>query len=173
MKQILPTLAFATLTATAFADAGAAAPAAVGLSYNRVGVTYVTNGTVHPYGLQASAFVGSSNVLVSANATLDAKGDDNLYIAYVFKNLIASTDVLIAAATNDTYAINLRRALGEVLSGLEVSFGYQSSTGSEKKDGFLYEISYNINKQYTIGYSILDPQSNFSSINSVAIRYNF
>ena len=175
MKQILPILTLTTLTAAAFADAGAAAPAAAasGLSYNRVGVSYVTNGNTHPYSLEASGFIGSSNVLVSGSADLTASGDDSVSIGYVFKNAFAGADVTVAAGTNDTYGINVRRALGEVLAGLEVAVGYQRSMGSDKKDGFLYEVSYNVNKQYSVAYGIIDPQGSGSSTNSVSVRYNF
>ena len=175
MKQILPILTLTTLTAAAFADAGAAAPAAAasGLSYNRVGVTYVTNGTDHPYGLSASAFIGSSNVLVSANAALDAAGADSASIGYVFKGVAAGIDATVSVSSNDTYGINLRRSLGEVLAGLEVAVGYSSATGSAKNDSFTYELSYNVTKQYSVAYSIQDPQGSGDSVNSVAIRYNF
>jgi hypothetical protein len=175
MKQILPILTLTTLTAAAFADAGAAAPvaAASGLSYNRVGVSYVTNGNTHPYSLEASAFIGSSNVLIGASADLTAGGSDSVSLGYVFKNAFAGADVTVAAATNDTYGIKIRRALGEVVAGLEVSVGYQRSMGAAKKDGFLYEVSYNVNKQYSVAYGIIDPQGSGSNTNSVSVRYNF
>ena len=177
MKHILPILTLTTLTVAAFADAGAAAPvapAAAGLSYNRVGVSYVTGGDGNPCSLQASAFIGSSNVLVSAHADLTAAGYDNVSIGYVFRNVYAGADVTVAAATNDIYSIQVRRALSEVIAGLEVAVGYQRDMGSDWNGGFVYEVSYNINRQYSVAYSIQDPQGSvYNSVNSIAIRYNF
>jgi hypothetical protein len=177
MKHILPILTLTTLAGAAFADAGTAAPAAPaasGLSYNRVGLSYVTGGDGNPCSLQASAFIGSSNVLVSAHADLTAAGYDSVSIGYVFKNIYAGADVTVAAATNDIYSIQVRRALSEVLSGLEVAVGYQRDMGSDWNGGFVYEVSYNINKQYSVAYSIQDPQGSvYNSVNSVSIRYNF
>ncbi len=173
MKQILPILTLTTLTAAAFADASApAAAASAGLSYNRVGVNYVTNGTDHPYSVSASAFIGSSNVLVAGEADLTAAGDDTASIGYVFKGVAAGIDATVSVASNDIYGINLRRSLGEVLSGLEAAIGYQSSSGSNKNDSWTYELSYNVNKQYSVAYSIQDFQGSVSN-NSVSIRYNF
>ena len=173
MKQILPILTLTTLTAAAFADASAPAAAApAGLSYNRVGVSYVTNGTAHPYSLSASAFIGGSNVLVSGEADLTAAGDDMASIGYVFKGVAAGIDATVAVSSNDVYGINLRRSLGEVLSGLEIAVGYSSSAGSNKADAWTYELSYNVNKQYSVAYSIKDNQGTGSD-NSVSIRYNF
>ena len=175
MKHILPILTLTTLTAAAFADASApvAAPAAAGLSYNRVGVNYVTNGTDHPYSVSASAFIGGSNVLVSGSADLTSAGDDSASIGYVFKGVAAGIDATVSASSNDTYGINLRRSLGEVLSGLEVAVGYSSSTGSDKKDSWTYELAYNITKQYSLAYSIKDPAGSGKSDNNVTLRYNF
>ena len=177
MKQILPILTLTTLTAAAFADASAPAAAApAGLSYNRVGLSYQTNqiAASHPYALSASAFIGGSNVLVSASAEL-VKGDDqsSASLGYVFKGVVAGIDATVSASSNDTYGINLRRSLGEVLSGLEVAFGYSSASGSAKNDSFTYELSYNVTKQYSVAYSIQDPQGSGSSANNVSIRYNF
>jgi hypothetical protein len=174
MKHILPILTLTTLTAAAFADASAPAAAApAGLSYNRVGLSYQTNGTANPYSLSASAFIGGTNVLVSGSADLTAAGDDSASLGYVFKGVAAGIDATVSASSNDTYGINLRRSLGEVLSGLEVAVGYSSATGSKKGDSFTYELSYNVTKQYSLAYSIQDPQGSGSSANNVSIRYNF
>ncbi len=177
MKHILPVLTLTTLTVAAFADAGAAAPvapASAGLSYNRVGLSYVTGGDGNPCSLQASAFIGSSNVLVSAHADLTAAGYDSVSIGYVFKNVFAGADVAVAVATDDIYSIQVRRALGEVLSGLEVALGYQRNIGSAWNGGLVYEVSYNLTKQYSVAYSIQDPKGSiYNSVNSVALRYNF
>ncbi len=176
MKQILPILTLTTLTAAAFADASAPAAAApAGLSYNRVGLSYQTNqvDTTHPYTLSASAFIGGSNVLVSGSAVLNSGGADSASIGYVFKGVAAGIDATVSASSNDTYGINLRRSLGEVLSGLEVAVGYSSATGSTKNDSWTYELAYNITKQYSIAYSIQDVQGDAHSVNNVSLRYNF
>ena len=179
MKHILPILTLTTLTAAAFADASAPAAAApAGLSYNRVGLSYQTNqndNPGHPYALSASAFIGGSNVLVSGSAQLVATPDEAnaVSIGYVFKGVAAGIDATVSASSNDTYGINLRRSLGEVLSGLEVAVGYSSSTGSDKKDSWTYELAYNITKQYSLAYSIKDPAGSGKSDNNVTLRYNF
>jgi hypothetical protein len=174
MKHILPILTVTTLSAAAFAQTAAAAPA--GLSYNRVGVSYQTNkdsAGKHPTSISASAFIGSSNVLVSGTADLTAAGSDSVSLGYVFKNVAAGVDATVSIASNDNYGINLRRALNEIVSGLEVAVGYNRAIGKNYKSNWVYELSYNFNKQYSIAYSITDPNGNAKSVNEVSLRYNF
>jgi hypothetical protein len=174
MKHILPILTVTTLSAAAFAQTAAAAPA--GLSYNRVGVSYQTNkdsAGEHPTSISASAFIGSSNVLVSGTADLTSAGSDSVSLGYVFKNVAAGVDATVSIASNDNYGINLRRALNEIVSGLEVAVGYNRAIGKNYKSNWVYELSYNFNKQYSIAYSITDPNGNAKSVNEVSLRYNF
>ena len=176
MKHILPILTVTTLSAAAFAQTAAAAPAAApaGLSYNRVGLNYQTNGNENPTSISASAFIGSSNVLVSGTADLTAAGDDSVSLGYVFKNVAAGVDATVSIASNDNYGINLRRALNEIVSGLEVSVGYNRAIGTDYDSEWVYELSYNFTKQYSIAYSITDPNGDASSsVNQVSLRYNF
>ena len=171
MKHILPILTVTTLSAAAFAQTAAAAPA--GLSYNRVGLNYQTNGSENPTSISASAFIGSSNVLVSGTADLTAAGDDSVSLGYVFKNVAAGIDATVSIGSNDTYGINLRRALNEIVSGLEVAVGYNRTIGTNYDSQWVYELSYNFNKQYSIAYSVTDPNGTAQSVNQVSLRYNF
>ncbi len=171
MKHILPILTVTTLSAAAFAQTAAAAPA--GLSYNRVGLNYQTNGSENPTSISASAFIGSSNVLVSGTADLTAAGDDSVSLGYVFKNVAAGVDATVSIGSNDTYGINLRRALNEIVSGLEVAVAYNRTIGTNYDSQWVYELSYNFTKQYSIAYSVTDPNGTAQSVNQVSLRYNF
>ena len=197
MKQILPILTLTTLTAAAFADAGAAAPAAAasGLNYNRVGISRSGQDT----NLSASTLLGSSNILasvetVSAGAglsTLVSNGSGDavvMSLGYVFKNVAAGVDATLTVgagneAVGSLVGVNLRRALNEVVSGLEIAIGYKMQEvdadqyGSKLKvSSWTYELAYNINKQYSVAYSLSDFGNDASSLDNrhtVSVRYNF
>jgi hypothetical protein len=192
MKHILPILTLTTLTAAAFADAGAAAPAAAsGLSYNRVGISRSGQDT----NLSASTFLGSSNILASvetvSSGAIDPAGNGSIVlmsVGYVFKNVAAGVDatLTVGAANNSVgslVGVNLRRALNEVVSGLEVAIGYKmqqvdaDAYGSEDKlTSLTYEVAYNINKQYSVAYSLTDFGSDYNYLDqthTVTVRYNF
>jgi hypothetical protein len=194
MKHILPILTLTTLTAAAFADAGAAAPAAAsGLSYNRVGISRSGQDT----NLSASTFLGSSNILASVE-TVSLGGIINpavlngsitlMSFGYVFKNVAAGVDATLTVGTanyavGSIVGVNLRRALNEVVSGLEVAIGYKMQevdadvNGSEVKlTSLTYEVAYNINKQYSVAYSLTDFGSDYNYLDqthTVTVRYNF
>jgi hypothetical protein len=187
MKQILPILTLTTLTAAAFANAGAAAPAAAasGLSYNRVGISREGQNT----NLSVAQLLGSSNVLVElstrSNAVDGAYSDTSNYtfisVGYVFKNVAAGVDATVylgAGDENDNSAIgvNLRRSLSEVLNGLEIAIAYEDrngSAGSADDSAWTYELAYNINKQFSIAYGVIDIKAENDNRNVVSVRYNY
>jgi len=203
MKQILPILTLTTLTAAAFADAGAAAPAApaaAGLSYNRVGISRSGQDT----NLSVSGLLGSSNFLATVETSSGLVGV-NTYISagkntadsvgfslgYVFKNVVAGIDATVSVGAGNKsvgsqVGVNLRRALNEVVSGLEVAIGYKQQEIDKdqstivplngKASAWTYEISYNINKQYSVAYSLTDfgnDASNIKNAHTFAVRYNY
>jgi len=184
MKQILPILTLTTLTAAAFADAGAAAPAApaaAGLSYNRVGISRSSEDT----DLTVSQLLGSSNVLVSLSTrNLQNNGNDSsnyvfMSVGYVFKNVVAGIDATasVGAAAHGSgslWSINLRRSLSEVIPGLEAALAYSSQKqNSSTEKSWTYELSYNINKQYSIAYGLTDFNGSADNVKTVSVRYNF
>jgi hypothetical protein len=166
MKQILPILTLTTLSAAAFADAGAAAPAAAasGLVYNRVTVQQNTSGQTNR-AISVANLINGSNVLVE----LYQGGDIN--IGYVFKNVTNGIDatVNITSGTYDGVSVNLRRSLSEVLAGLELAVGYSHFEGSQ--NSWNYEVSYNINKQFSVAFGAYDVSD--SNQKSIALRYNY
>jgi hypothetical protein len=132
MKQILPILTLTTLTAAAFADAGAAAPAAAsGLSYNTISLTYVrstpTSGpSSKDYVLQATALIGNSNFLVVGNSNVggDAgNGSDRVGLGYVFKNVVAGADATVLVRSNETYGVRVRKEIGSGFEAHTSTFG--------------------------------------------------
>jgi hypothetical protein len=55
-----------------------------------------------------------------------------------------------------------------------VSVGYSRAIGTDYDSEWVYELSYNFTKQYSIAYSITDPNGDASSsVNQVSLRYNF
>lgn len=187
MKQILPILTLTTLTAAAFANAGAAAPAAAasGLSYNRVGISRESQNT----NLSVAQLLGSSNVLVELSTrsyvTNGAYADDSNYtfisLGYVFKNVAAGVDATVYLgagdeSTNSAIGVNLRRSLSEVLNGLEIAVGYEDRSGAggaADESAWTYELAYNINKQFSIAYGVIDIKSEDDNRNVVSLRYNY
>ena len=187
MKQILPILTLTTLTAAAFANAGAAAPAAAasGLSYNRVGISRESQNT----NLSVAQLLGSSNVLVELSTrsyvTNGAYADDSNYtfisLGYVFKNVAAGVDATVYLgagdeSTNSAIGVNLRRSLSEVLNGLEIAVGYEDRSGAGSaadESAWTYELAYNINKQFSIAYGVIDIKSEDDNRNVVSLRYNY
>ena len=206
MKQILPILTLTTLTADAFADAGAAAPAApaaAGLSYNRVSIS--RNSTTNQ--ISIDNLIGGGNVLVGFAVTGSDSGrsgnagnsDPSIKLGYVFKNVFAGVDATVEVIQPQwgaaAYGINLRRSLSEVLSGLEISVGYHKVTGNNTDNSYVsiggasaeqsngghtvnYELSYNVNKQFSVAYGYVDFGANGNndfdtSQHVVSLRYNY
>jgi len=187
MKHILPILTLTTLTAAAFADASApaAAAAASGLSYNRVGVSREGQNN----NLSVSQLLGSSNVLAELSTRAHAVDDsytnaDNyviLSLGYVFKNVAQGVDATVYLGAGSEYynsavGVNLRRSLSEVYNGLEIALGYearQGSAGASNDSAWTYELAYNINKQFSVAYSIINGQDSLQNRNVVSVRYNF
>jgi hypothetical protein len=187
MKQILPILTLTTLTAAAFANAGAAAPAAAasGLSYNRVGISREGQNT----NLSVAQLLGSSNVLVELSTrsyvTDGAYADESNYtfisLGYVFKNVAAGVDATVYLGagdenTNSAIGVNLRRSLSEVVNGLEIAVGYEDRSGAGSAadaSAWTYELAYNINKQFSIAYGVIDIKSEDDNRNVVSLRYNY
>ncbi len=188
MKQILPILTLTTLTAAAFADAGAAAPAApaaAGLSYNRVGFSRSGDST----NVTVSNLLNGSNVLLTITSGNDGEGYQGstnnasqvaiFSVGYVFKNVAAGIDATVSVGgsingTESGYNVNLRRSLSEVVAGLEIALGY----GHQKYSGSTYttmnyELAYNINKQFSVAYGIIDPNGDNKNIHVASVRYNY
>ena len=171
MKQILPILTLTTLSAAAFADAGAAAPAAAasGLVYNRVTVQQNTSGSTNRI-IAVENLINGSNVLVGLTQSGGYAGG-NISIGYVFKNVTNGIDatVNVTSGEYDGASVNLRRSLSEVLAGLELAVGYSHYEGSN--NSWNYELSYNINKQFSVGFGAYDVSD--SNQKFVALRYNY
>jgi hypothetical protein len=180
MKHILPILTITTLAAAASAQT-AVAPA--GLSYNRVTVSRSGQDNV----LGAEALLGSSNVLATIQTTT---GGTNYSLGYVFKNVAAGIDATLSVGAGDaanysSYSVTLRRALSEVVQGLEarvvvsqndgsgaaiLNGATTETAGSGASTSATYELQYNITKQYAVAYSLTDgPQT----VHTVSFRYNF
>ena len=170
MKHILPILTLTTLAAAASAQSAAAA----GLSYNRAGLSYNTDSGAgdNGYSVSVEALVGSSNVWVGGAADLNAAGDDEVSVGYLFKNVIGGIDATVAVSSNDTYGVILRRSLNEVVAGLEGRFVYEQTTGSDRTDSFVYELAYNVNSKYQVAVSVADVNDADEEV-SVTVRYNF
>ncbi|MFM8550362.1 MAG: hypothetical protein ACKOBS_06785 [Verrucomicrobiota bacterium] len=168
MKHILPILTLTTLAAAASAQSAAA-----GLSYNRAGLSYNTDAAANINGYSASieALVGSSNVWVGASADLNFKGEDNVSVGYLFKNVAAGIDATAFIGSNDGYGIIARRSLNEVVAGLEGRLVW-SQEGGSNTDSFVYELAYNVNSKYQVAVSIADANG-VAEQTSVTVRYNF
>lgn len=160
MKHILPIITLTTLAAAASAQS--AAPA--GLIYNRVTVNQNTSGSTNR-NISVANLIGGSNVLVE----LVQGGDIN--IGYVFKNVTNGIDatVGITSGTSDGIGINLRRSLSEVFAGLELGVGYSRMQGQSNE--WSYEVSYNINKQFSVAFGAADFQN--ANAKSVSVRFNY
>jgi hypothetical protein len=106
MKQILPILTLTTLTAAAFADAGAAAPAA---ALHRVYPTtaLASAAKVKTITSPYRNLIGGSNVLVtlSTDSSYDGGNSKNNYahlsLGYVFKNVISGIDATVSVGQGD------------------------------------------------------------------------
>jgi hypothetical protein len=188
MKQILPILTLTTLTAAAFADAGAAAPAAAasGLNYNRVGFSRSGDST----NVTVSNLLNGGNVLLTITSGNDGEGYNGssnhasqvalFSVGYVFKNVAAGVDATVSVGgsingSESGYAVDLRRSLSEVASGLEIAVGYGHSKygNSDAYTTMSYELSYNINKQFSVAYGIIDPNGNNENVHVASVRYNY
>ena len=194
MKQILPILTLTTLTAAAFADAGAAAPAAAasGLNYNRVSISRSSDST----NIAVSNLLNGGNVLVTIASGSNGEGISGsntnaeqiavFSVGYVFKNVAAGIDATVSVGSSmkgssnpgsqSGYGVNLRRSLSEVVPGLEAALGYGhvKSGNNDSETQMSYELSYNINKQFSVAYGIVDPNgAGNSNIHIASLRYNY
>lgn len=173
MKHILPIITLTTLTAAAFADAGAAAPAAAasGLSYNRVTVAQYTSGETDR-SISVANLINGSNVLVTLG-TDDAQSTAEVSVGYVFKNVISGIDATVglSSGTADAVTVDLRRSLSEVVAGLEIGLGYSHASKSDGGTSWNYEVSYNINKQFSVAFGADDVDG--LNLKAVALRYNY
>ncbi len=163
MKHILPIITLTTLAAAASAQS--AAPA--GLTYNRVTVNQNTSGQTDR-NISVANLIGGSNVLVELS---QLNGYGNVEIGYVFKNVTNGIDatVGITSGTADGIGVNLRRSLSELNAGLELAVSYSrvENSGSEVS----YEVSYNINKQFSVAFGAEDV--NNANVKSVSVRFNY
>ena len=194
MKQILPILTLTTLTAAAFADAGAAAPAAAasGLNYNRVSISRSSDST----NIAVSNLLNGSNVLLTIASGTNGEGYNGsgtnaeqvalFSLGYVFKNVAAGIDATVSVGgstkgsngggSQSGYGINLRRSLSEVVPGLEaaLAYGHSKYDDNDSYTTMSYELSYNINKQFSVAYGIVDPNgAGNSNIHIASLRYNY
>ncbi len=167
MKHILPILTLTTLAAAASAQV--AAPAAAGLSYNRVGLGYNTDSK--GYSLSASALIGGSNFLVGASSTIGgnntANGTDSVSLGYLFKSVYAGIDVVASVASDEAYGLGLRKDLGNNLEAA-VSFGRNSADNNV----WGAELAYNVSKQIQLAVGYSDAQG-AASTSDITVRYNF
>jgi hypothetical protein len=194
MKHILPILALTTLAAAASAQT--AAPAVAGLSYNRVTVSRQGQNN----SLSASAFLGSSNVLATIGSStqtvitptffdpiVETRNVTTFSLGYVFKNVAFGTDATVGITSgnnsvNTAVSVNLRRALNEVVHGLEIAVGASFSenadfSGEPANKGsstvVTAELAYNINKSFQVAYGISNANPTADIAHVVSVRYNF
>ena len=180
MKHILPILTITTLAAAASAQT-AVAPA--GLSYNRVTVSR----TGQDNALAAEALLGSSNVLATIGTSTTAYGysETTYSLGYVFKNVAFGVDATLSVgagseSNHSTYSVTLRRALSEVIQGLEARVVVSQNDGADAtvltpsgvaaSTSATFELQYNITKQYAVAFSVTDGPD---SAHTVSFRYNF
>jgi hypothetical protein len=202
MKQILPILTLTTLTAAAFADASApAAAASAGLSYNRVSIS--RNSTTNQ--ISIDNLIGGGNVLVGLAVTGSNSGrpgnagesEPNIKLGYIFKNVVAGVDATVEVIQPQwraaAYGVNLRRSLSEITPGLEIAVGYHKVTGNNDDSTYVaiggasayqdggehvlnYELSYNVNKQFSVAYGFVDFGNSINTSTNqhvVSLRYNY
>ena len=162
MKHILPILTITTLAAAASAQS------ASGLSYNRVGLGYNTDSK--GYSLSASALIGSSNFLVSADTTIGGSGTgngaDSVSLGYVFKNVAFGADATVSVGSNESYGLNVRKDLGNSIEGA-VSYGRESGVNT-----WGVELAYNVSKQIQVAVGYSDA-TGAASTTDISVRYNF
>ena len=162
MKHILPILTITTLAAAASAQS------ASGLSYNRVGLGYNTDSK--GYSLSASALIGSSNFLVSADTTIGGSGTgngaDSVSLGYVFKNVAFGADATVSVGSNESYGLNVRKDLGNNIEGA-VSYGRESGVNT-----WGVELAYNVSKQIQVAVGYSDA-TGAASTTDISVRYNF
>ena len=175
MKHILPIITITTLAAAASAQSAASS----GLSYNSVSATYsrtsITGGPsgITSYSVSAQALIGSSNVLVSGSTTVGGDfgtQDDSASLGYVFKNVQGLADVTVSVSSNDTFGVNVRKAIG---SGFEVAASY--SRDNDAEDIYGLAVGYTFNKVYSLdlGWSHRNQGNNSANTLSAGLRYNF
>lgn len=173
MKHILPIITLTTLTAAAFADAHPAAPAAAasGLSYNRVTIAQGTSGETDRT-ISVANLINGSNVLVTLTQG-NATDDSEISLGYVFKNVTNGIDatVGVSSGTGDEVTVDLRRSLSEVFAGLEVGLGYSHASKNDGGTSWNYEVSYNINKQFSVGFGADDVDG--ANTKYVGLRFNY
>ena len=178
MKHILPILTITTLAAAASAQATAAS----GLSYNQVSLSYLQtsvqgfSGHANGWAIQASSFIGNSNVLVAAQTTIGGdigNGGDQAYIGYVFKNVGGFADILAFAGSNETYGIRARKDLG---SNFEASLQYVEG-GAAGSSEYGLSVGYNVTKQVSVDLGYIRQKDAVGSADatqwSLGLRYNF
>ena len=169
MKHILPILTVTTLAAAASAQA--AAPAAAGLNYNRVGLGYNTD--TKGYTLSATAVLGASNFWVGATSTIGgagtSNGDDAVAIGYLFANVYSGIDATVSVASNEAYALGLRKALGIYNLEAAASFGRNAS----RNNVWSAELGYNVNKQIQLAVGYTNEQGVAGGTTDLTVRYNF
>ena len=166
MKHILPIITITTLATAASAQTAAASS---GLSYNHIDLAYQTNGT-KGYAIGASALIGSSNFVVEAATSIgggtSTNGTDSVSLGYVFKNVALGADAVVSIGSNESYALDIRKDLGNNIEG---SLGYARLSGT---NGYSVGLAYNLTKQYQIGVSYVKFSGSTSST-VVDLRYNF
>ena len=175
MKHILPVLTLTTLTAAAFADAGPAAPAAAGLSYNNISVIYNqfsvsgVSGHVNSWTLSATAIIGNSNFTVQGQTIVGGdygNGYDNATLGYVFKN--SAADVIVLVGSNEFYGVRIRKNLGFNFEG---TASYARQAGHNE---YGLSVGYNFTKQvsFDLSYTKVDITASITHW-TAGLRYNF
>lgn len=176
MKQILPILTLTTLSAAAFADAGAAAPASSGLSYNNITLGYlntkVAGVSLDGWLVSGSAFIGNSNVVVQASTTIGGdlgNGSDVVSLGYVFKNVGGFADATVSVGSNENYSLVLRKDLGGNLEG-QVQYARVSG-----ENDYGVQLAYNFTKSVAVGvgYNWIKVAGVSANTWTAGLRYSF
>lgn len=170
MKSIIPVLALSSLAAAASAQS-ADAPSA--LAYNRVGLFY--SDTARGFGLEVSALLGNTNLLLEASTTIGGgrigNGADAVSLGYVFKNVGYGADVIASVGSDESYGISVRKALS---AGFEATVGYERVSGLNLLGA---ELAYHFNRQVSLAVAYVHttnaPANLKSDDTQIALRYGF
>jgi hypothetical protein len=170
MKSIITVLALSTLSVAASAQT---ADAPAGLAYNRVGLAY--SDSTRGFGLEASALIGNTNLLIEASTTIGGgsagNGADSVSLGYVFKNLAYGADVIATVGSDETYGLTLRKALP---ANFEVTVGYERTAGVNLWGA---ELAYNFNRQVSFAVAYVHASNAPANVKSndtqLFVRYSF
>ena len=115
--------------------------------------------------------IATTSAGLSEHVLVELVQGGDINVGYVFKNVTNGIDatVGITSGTADGVNVNLRRSLSEVYAGLELAVGYSHLENSGNE--WSYEVSYNINKQFSVAFGASDFQND--NVKSVSVRFNY